>query len=251
MISDFFFNSLNILVPTECHICEKPTWGDPLCFDCEPAIPAFSESMRCSICWDLSMNEECLLCKYHPCLFDSLRYLWNYADNQRLYIHGMKYRPSLELAQRAGQALAEALLKFYPDTRWDLVIPVPCAPMNLKKRGFNQSEILAKELYQKHRHILGKLASDRILMTKKRAPQSSKTPEERLKGLKNIFSVRQGLASKSVLLIDDVLTTGVTVSEMTLALKRAGASRVNVLVLARIPEWNKHRAKLFERFKGR
>lgn len=113
----------------------------------------------------------------------------------------------------------------------DLLIPVPLHPKRLRERGFNQALLLAKELSRRTQIPY----QGRILKKKKPTPpQVQLNAGERERGVKGAFHLtdREGVEGKTILLIDDVYTTGATVNECSKVLIRGGARRVDVLTLA-------------------
>ena len=114
----------------------------------------------------------------------------------------------------------------------DLVVPVPLHPKRLQERGFNQSGLLAKEFSRR----LGLPISFDLLVRKKwTQPQTRLNRKERLENVKGAFGLCEADAvrGRRILLLDDVFTTGTTLSECAKTLKRAGGSEVHVLTVTR------------------
>jgi ComF family protein len=113
-------------------------------------------------------------------------------------------------------------------------MPVPLHTRRLRERGFNQSLLLARQVSRKRSIPLNFTALWRSRQTQ---PQTQLSGPERQKNVRGAFEVRnaEAVAGKRVLLIDDVFTTGATVQECAKALLDAGAERVDVLTLARVP----------------
>jgi ComF family protein len=114
----------------------------------------------------------------------------------------------------------------------DRIIPVPLSKKGLIKRGFNQSLLLSKVI-SKETGI--PLSMDFLLKTKETPPQIGLSAKERVTNLRNAFEVRGNLKDMSLLLVDDVITTGATIRECSKMLMKAGAQEVIVLALARAP----------------
>jgi len=113
----------------------------------------------------------------------------------------------------------------------DVVVPVPLHPKRKKDRGFNQAQIIAKELAR----IKGIEAGDQLLLKIKNVPpQTSRTVEEREENVSGAFAVAEGekIKGKAVLLIDDVYTTGSTIRECSSVLRNAGVKEVKALTVA-------------------
>jgi len=148
----------------------------------------------------------------------------------------MKYRPSRAVAVLLGQYAAANLN--LPEPGEDLlVVPMPASPKFRKERGFNQSEVIANEIAEHHynRPLLPKEKS--ALKLKPNAkPQTSLGKRARLKNRRNAFIVdRSLLPGASVLLVDDVISTGATATGATIALLQAGAKEVIFACLAKNP----------------
>jgi len=112
----------------------------------------------------------------------------------------------------------------------DGIIAVPLSIKGLKDRGFNQSLLIARVISKK---IKVPLLMDILLKKKETPPQIGLSAKQRLLNLKNAFEVRGNIKGLRLLLIDDVMTTGATVTECSKVLKKAGAKEVIVLTLAR------------------
>ena len=117
-------------------------------------------------------------------------------------------------------------------SRLDYFIPVPLHNKRFHERGFNQSDLLSNELS----HNFGIPTMGGILCrTKHTKPQFDLHPKDRLANIRGAFSVRgpQHITGKRLMLIDDIYTTGATVSECTRVLKESGADQVHILTLSR------------------
>jgi ComF family protein len=148
-----------------------------------------------------------------------------YTGTLREAIHLLKFRQVKRLARPLGELLADLAL---PSA--DLVVPVPLSLKSLRERGFNQTLLMARPLAKRR----GLPLEGRLLFKKKETPpQTLLSRSARLRNLRGSFAVTGALSGERVLLVDDVITTGATVSECTRALLRAGASEVCVAALAR------------------
>jgi len=146
-------------------------------------------------------------------------------------IHRWKYEGKTHLTPFFADWMAEGLNRYWELNSLDILIPVPLHPRRLRERGFNQVHLLVKELSR--RTDIPYLNT--ILKKKKPTlPQVNLSGVEREKGLSGAFHVieKEELLGKSVLLVDDVYTTGATVNECSKVLVRGGAERVDVLTLA-------------------
>ncbi|OHE60707.1 MAG: hypothetical protein A2Z47_15895 [Thermodesulfovibrio sp. RBG_19FT_COMBO_42_12] len=112
----------------------------------------------------------------------------------------------------------------------DGVVPVPLSIKGLRERGFNQSLLIARIVSKK---ISAPLLMDILIKKKETPPQVGLSAKERLLNLKNAFEVKGNVDGLRLLLIDDVMTTGATVTECSRVIMKAGAKEVIVLTLAR------------------
>lgn len=145
----------------------------------------------------------------------------------RALIHLYKYGKVRTLSAPLGDFLTAALPR---DEAFDLIAPVPLHWLRQWQRGFNQSDLLARAL-AKHCGLPVWRALQRVRGT---ASQAGLSHTGRRKNVNAAFACRRDLNGKSVLLIDDVLTTGATAAACASALKRAGARHVAVLTVARV-----------------
>jgi ComF family protein len=127
--------------------------------------------------------------------------------------------------------MTEGLYRYWDPKRLDLLIPVPLHKQRLRERGFNQALLLVKELS----HRTGIPYRKRILQkVRPTLPQVNLSGVEREKGVRGSFEIvrKEELEEKTILLVDDVYTTGATVNECSKVLLAAGAERVDVFTLA-------------------
>ncbi len=159
------------------------------------------------------------------------RSLGLYEGSLKEAVHCFKYRNGKNLASlfsdlMLGNPLCEKEL-------WevDLVTFVPSTALKVAKRGYNQAAVLAKEIAAK----TGKPNRNVIRRIKRTSDQNKLSLEERRENVRGVFKAykSENLKRRSVLLVDDVYTTGSTVNECAQALRKAGAERINVLTIAR------------------
>jgi ComF family protein len=159
------------------------------------------------------------------------RALGAYVGSLREAIHRWKYEGKTSLTPLFAEWMAAGLKHYWESDSIDLLLPVPLHTQRLRERGFNQALLLVKELS----HRIG-IPYEKTILQKKRPtiPQVNLSGAEREKGVRGAFDVigKEELERKSVLLVDDVYTTGATVNECSKVLLRGGAERVGVLTLA-------------------
>jgi ComF family protein len=162
--------------------------------------------------------------------FDRAYSYGSYEGTFRKLIQLFKYSGMKPLGKRLAGLLCRAL----PDgaERFDAVVPMPLHWRRRFKRGFNQSEILARSVAKERRVPM----LDVVKRVRATATQAGLTNSNRRKNVAGAFRVskKTSIAGKRILLIDDVMTTGSTAAACASALKRAGASSVTLLTLARV-----------------
>ena len=180
---------------------EEREGGDRVCGDCQTDSPPFARARAAAI-YDGPVAQAITRFKF---------------SRQMAYLPVMQHwlrRPlCMELVAAA-----------------DLLAPVPLHPKRIKHRGFNQALLLARAFPE------APVAREAVVRTRHTAPQVGLNPKERQDNVKGAFAVPDPelVQGKSVLLIDDLLTTGSTVKECAKVLRRAGARRVEVLTVARV-----------------
>ena len=154
-------------------------------------------------------------------------------------IHRLKYKGERAAARPLGALMAAHLeLRFdsrWPGSRWppsvDALVPAPLHPRRLRSRGYNQSALLAREI---GRRLNLPVREDLLVRVRNTRPQvETQSPQERRDNVAGSFACQSDATGLNALLIDDVATTGSTLSECASALKDAGAARVHALTLAR------------------
>lgn len=144
-------------------------------------------------------------------------------------IHHLKYNRKARVAEPLGELLASYLLA-HP-IQVEAIVPVPLHPDRLRKRGFNQAQLLAAQLARQMRLPL--LAKE-VVRVRQTAQQADLSRQERRTNVQDAFAWSAAAAPPArVLVVDDVLTTGATVEAVAAALCRAGAREVHALALAR------------------
>jgi len=234
----FFAEKLfQFFLPPQCPCCEKflEEGQQGICPDCLAEIH-WIEPPFCSVCGITFPSNEV---ENHPCgaciskrkYFTMARALGGYDGSLQEAIHRWKYEGKTYLSDSFGKWMAEGLYRYWDPNLFDLLIPVPLHKHRLRERGFNQSLLLVKELNRR----IGIPYRKRILQKKRPTiPQVNLSGAEREKGVRGAFSImgKEELEGKSILLIDDVYTTGATVNECSKVLLAGGAKRVDVFTLA-------------------
>ena len=215
-----------------------------LCAKCSGSfLPVASpKCSTCGIIFKSRVGEDhlCGECLRTPKRYRIARSAGVYDKVLMAAIHCLKYNGKIQLARPLGLLLFFIFYRYWNENRPDLIIPVPLHNKKIKHRGYNPSFLLAREWDAITRTLEDGLpvipiSEDILLRTRWTKSQTGLGRKERLKNIKNAFSVNDSsrINGKKILLIDDVYTTGATAEECTKVLLAAGASRVDVLTLAR------------------
>jgi ComF family protein len=215
-------------LPGQCSICRD--WGrGALCAACRRRFAAPQPRCeRCAIAVPAG-QPMCGGCLREPPPFERTIAALDYAAPWSALIARFKFHGAVELAPLFASLLREAVHKQAPP---DLLLPAPLSEARLRERGFNQSWEIARRL--------GPRADARLLLRIRDTPHQLDLPlERRASNVRAAFAVdplrRAEIAGRSVVLVDDVMTTGATAAEMARTLLQAGASSVRLWVLARTP----------------
>lgn len=218
---------MDFLFPRHCLGCGKE--GEYFCPSCRPRLPRIG-SPYCARCGYPLIFEPCPFCRGKRFSFEGLRSVFRFEGLVREAIHRLKYQNLKTLAPELGWFLAE-YLKHHPVPA-EAVVPVPLHPKRLRERGYNQAELLAREMSQATglRLVTGCLVRHRHSL-----PQVNQASAEgRWLNVADAFLCRsEELRGVRVLLLDDVCTTGATLDACARALKDGGALGVWALTLAR------------------
>lgn len=215
----------------------------PQCFVCHALVPAnvkhrvsHKSDVRHSVLHAevdvVPAGRTCSRCRSHSVVYAFLSPFSYQHDTMRELVHALKYRRNREVASLFAAMLASHLAAMRITFSKDAVfIPVPLHKARERERGFNQSLLIAKSLGEK----LGiEVRPDVVKKLKKTVPQMELLREERLKNLTGTFAVENPLLvqGKTVILIDDVKTTGATLEECARMLKKSGAKQIWAITIA-------------------
>lgn len=173
-------------------------------------------------------TEYCFDCSRHKRSFESGMALLNYNESAKHSMAAIKYNNKREYLDFFAEAIHLRFCKRVRILKPDALIPIPVHPSRRRRRGFNQAEELAKRLAKKWNIPM---ETRLLIRTKKTVAQRNLGPGERLKNLQEAFRTRGAVIPETVLLVDDIYTTGSTMEACTRVLKAAGVKRVDSLVI--------------------
>ena len=220
------------LLPPACLLCQSPVpprQGDALvCELCRSRWEPVAGPV-CARCGQPAFGElECRLCAAWPAGLTRVRSAVWLRGSARHAVHLLKY----EGWWRVAEALAEAMRALEPLTGRVCLIPIPLGARRLRERGYNQSERLAGAIAER---VDGVVRADLLRRTRDTRTQTALTPEAREANVAGAFEAI-GRPPACVVLVDDVFTTGATLCAAAIALRAAGAERVEAVTFARAGE---------------
>lgn len=221
-ISNFWHTLLNLLYPQNCLICNYK-------------LETQCSSLICETCWNkIRINTTAYSVEGdgEGFAFDNAFYAATYDDTMKRCIRLFKYEGKIQMVTLLGKVMTDFANKNMNVHEIDLIVPVPLHPLKLRERQFNQSEMLATYLAKRFNK---KIIINRVKRIKYTLPQTELKREERLKNVKGVFLAKKysGFEDSTILLVDDVFTTGATMHECAKSLKDAGAKKVIAFALAR------------------
>lgn len=250
--------ALDLLLPRRCPLCGRLSVG--ICPECRKKLPYIRGAVcfRCGRPLAEQEAEYCHACSSRQFAYNQGRSLYLYTDAVKGSLHAVKYHNKREYLEYYAQEMAERLGAVLEAWEPQVLIPIPMHPSAKRKRGYNQAEILAKEL---GRRLALPVRCDVLKKVRKTANQKELDHHARRSNLKGAFSVdgkytadvpaasrhgkalrrtageaEPGLPWERVLLVDDVCTTGSTVHEAAVVLKNAGVKCVYFVTIFSVPE---------------
>ena len=193
--------------------------------DLQPRTPPF-----CPRCGKAGWIMECPDCALlPPDALDGRRAAFLYKGTARRLVQALKYN----CVSAAARALADGMARVLPEEPFDAIVPVPLHWVRQRQRGFNQAELLGGAL-----SALSGIPVQNALTRNRATPsQTTLTKADRAANVRAAFSVNMPVEGLSILLLDDVLTTGSTANACAEALKAAGAAKVAMIAAAQAGIW--------------
>lgn len=229
---------LNIIFPPQCLNCDAlvPTHGT-LCNGCWQQLHFITEPCcaRCGLPFEYEIGEgaECAACIEDAPIYDRARSVLVFDEVSKALVHKLKFQDDTYLARIFAKWMVKQANVLFTDA--EIIVPVPLNRWRLASRRYNQSALLAKHIAK---------LSDKpympewIIRTRRTQPQTGLNKSEREENVRGAFVVPEAaepaLKNASILLVDDVMTTGATIEACAKTLLKGGAKSVNVLTLSRV-----------------
>ena len=235
---------LELILPSgaNCHLCGKGAGQEDFCPGCLDQLAQIKEPF-CARCGRESLEsnafQECARCKDISDSFTIARAVGYYSGFLQQAIHQFKYTGKRSLAKPLGRLMAKEIYTYQIFRQGQMIVPIPLYPDKLRERGFNQSRLLAQEVANYLRVPL----VDALIRKRDTKPQSKLCRQARRENVADAFEVAfeaakpaegdgQAVSGKSIILVDDILTTGLSCHYGALALLEAGAKEVLIFTLA-------------------
>ncbi len=226
------------LYPRMCPGCgqasDRP--GRHLCWNCLSRVDLYSSGL-CTLCGRFAEGQVshafvCGTCKKAKPWFDRARAAGHFSGVLREQVHQFKYNQALWLKHDLADLLLGCLTAHFDSAAVDLVVPVPLHPVRQRERSYNQAALLAEELA---RRIDRRYDGNALTRVRTTGSQTLLDAAHRRANMLGAFSVRQPdwVRRRCVLLVDDVMTTGATLSECARMLKKSGARTVWAVTVGR------------------
>lgn len=225
------FGRLTGLLPEYCILCGASSRGLQLCAGCQRDLPRLTNAcMRCAEPMPVSGEVLCGKCQRSQPAFSAVYSPFLYEQPISGLIQQLKFDHKLDLARTLGTLLGN-YLSHALHTRPDLVIPVPMHRRRLGERGFNQALELSRFVAPQ---LDVPVDARMVYRCKPTPPQVGLRMHERESNVRNVFRLRRTLpAAASILLLDDVMTTGMTANSLARELAKRGAGDITVATVAR------------------
>ena len=220
----FLARALDTLFSGHCRFCSAPATGDGLCSGCHEDLPWITASCRRCGLPLASGAPVCAACLSHPPPFDHTVALWRYEAGVETLIRRFKLHGDLAAGRLLTRLAARELGTRQTPCPGPLVA-MPMHPRRRRRRGFNQSALIASWLGPVVRKPL-------VIRHRDTPPQRQLDAEGRCHNLKGAFRLCRRPPA-AVTLVDDVMTTGASLTELAHCLRAGGCRRIDVVVLAR------------------
>jgi ComF family protein len=229
--------ALRIVLPSWCAACERELpWRDRMascCGPCWSSLPRIdaTKCRSCALPWEgpAIENYVCLDCQLHPLPVEWCDAWGHYRGALEKLVQAFKFERH-DFLDDAFAGLLEETLLARGDAAFDAIVPVPMHRAKERRRGYNQAELIARALAKR---IGSRCHPSLLTKTAERATQSTLDRSHRAANVHGVFAASKSAKGRSILLVDDVCTTGETLRACAAQLVRAGAGRVCAIAVAK------------------
>ncbi len=228
------------LFPTRCLLCRRAlATHQPLCQACQEDLPwQTNVCLRCGLSLTDALfprhsdsTKHCGQCLQQPPPFERTVAVWRYQAPLTSLITQLKFQQQVSSGQLLGELISSKILEIYGDQPLpECMVPVPLHPRRVWTRGYNQAILLAKPIAKALRIPLNLRCLTRTQHT---LPQSRLPGQARRRNLQHAFTMTQPFTHKHVAIVDDVVTTGQTVTAISHLLRQQGVKKIDIWCAAR------------------
>lgn len=229
---------IHLIFPPRCPICDGVVFHsvfapeELVCRQCQDK-PEYVKEPVCKKCGkpiEDERREYCYDCSRNTCRYEQGKALWIYKGEVKDSLYRFKYHNRQEYAKYYGAELVRAYEEWIRRCGIQAIVPIPLSRNRMRQRGFNQAELIAEEV---GRRMELPVHRDLLLRIRDTKAQKALNDEERKNNLKRAFKTKTNKVQLNhILLIDDIYTTGSTMNEAALELKRAGAEQIYCLSIS-------------------
>lgn len=228
----WFWAGMDLLYLPHCGGCN--TQGVRWCEDCQKRVLIISPQI-CELCGQPQHNQGlCSRCKKSPPPYSALISWATFSGPVRQVLLRLKYHHDLGL----GEVLSRSLIYYLQGLEWeiDMIVSIPLGVARLKRRGYNQADLIARPLASGSGYLYNKTA---VIRERETLSQVGLTVSQRKSNMDGAFRADPlRVANRSILIVDDVSTSGATIEACTAAVLQAGARKVYGLTLAKTVQTN-------------
>ena len=231
---------ISIIYPPVCAGCNKPNHSNEkniyICNECyyniKRHVPPFCQKCGRGLMQTKDIySGACSICQNRQYYFNQAWSICSYEGIIKELIHKFKYNQKVQYKAIFEDLFNEFIETFNVLSEIDLIIPIPLHPARLREREYNQSQVLASIVSK----IINKPSDCKILFRRKNTKsQINLNEEKRFKNIADCFAIKNSkeILNKSILLIDDVFTTGITLSEAAKVISKGHPKKISILTLA-------------------
>ncbi|MCL2566652.1 MAG: ComF family protein [Alphaproteobacteria bacterium] len=235
LLQSIVLKLLNFIYPPHCYLCDVSVAAEGVCGNCFNKLQSAYKNC-CSMCGiELQTGDICLDCLAKPKIFDSASYCFIYNSEIFKLISGFKNHDKTYMSKFISSFLIKKVYEKALADKIDVIIPVPIHYRKLIKRKYNHTAMLAYEIAK---YFHKPLICRALKKNKKTDDQIKLGGQKRIINVKGAFNINKNnlkfIKGKNILLVDDVLTTGATINECAMVLKKSGCRTVHVLCFSRV-----------------
>jgi ComF family protein len=229
MVYQWIKNTLAQWLPQRCVLCGQGTPHHALCEPCLRDMPRLEQACpQCGLPLVTPNSGRCGHCQQQPPVYDRVISAFAYTTPVSQLVSKLKFRGQLHLARLFGELLAGQIGA--GGTKVQAVLPVPLHPRRLRHRGFNQALEIARPIGHS---LCLPIVCDAVTRQRDTPPQSAQPAGERARNIRGAFTLNKSVAYARVAIVDDVMTSGHTVSEIAKLLRHSGVEHIEVWCVAR------------------